>query len=229
MKCSGKQPVPAESGYLWHWYDIELSSTNFAYLIVYFPLQPIIQRLRDMARAHYDTAQVGGNHVPETCSSTDELDRLTGGVLVVEKKVTPVAGAETFCTSTFGSKKPTIMTGAIQVSAAIAPSAKTPPEFALENVHPTLAQEFTTWTESGESSSLHQHSHHFEYVQLMVHKSYVEQITLTISLGSVRVNRCLVPRTEQTLLSRAGSECSQLMTYLVMTLSTFYTGISGAA
>lgn len=126
-----------------------------------------------MARAHYDTAQVGGNHVPGPCSSTarDELDRLIGGALVVEKKVTPVAGAETYGSSTFGSKKPTIMTGAIQVSAAIAPSTKTPLEFALENVHPTLAQEFSAWTESGESSSLYQHSHHSEYVQPMSHKS----------------------------------------------------------
>ena len=183
-----------------------------------------------MARAHYDTAQVGGNHVPGPCSSTDELDRLIGGVLVVEKKVTPVAGAETFCTSTFGSKKPTIMTGAIQVSAAIAPSAKTPLEFALENVHPTLAQEFSAWTESGESSSLYQHSHHSEYVHPMGHKSYVKQRMLTILIGSVRVRvtRCMVPRTKQMILSRAGSECSRPMSCLVMTLSTFYTGISGA-
>jgi len=122
-----------------------------------------------MARAHYDTAQVGGNHVPETCSSTHELDRLIGGVLVVEKKVTPVGGAETFCTSTFGSKKPTIMTGAIRVSTVIAPSTKTPLEF--ENVHPTLAQEFNAWTKSGKSSSLHQNPHRFEYVQPIVPKS----------------------------------------------------------
>lgn len=134
-----------------------------------------------MARAHYDTAQVGGNHVPGPCSSTDELDRLTGGVLVVEKKVTPVSGAETLYSSTFGSKKPTIMTGAIQVSAVIAPSTKPPLEFVLENVHPTLAQEFNAWTESGEALNLHQHSDHFEYVQPMIHKSYVEQIVLTIS------------------------------------------------
>ena len=182
-----------------------------------------------MARAHYDTAQVGGNHVPGPCSSTDELDRLIGGVLVVEKKVTPVAGAETYCTSTSGSKKPTIMTGAIQVSAAIAPPTKSPLEFALENVHPTLAQEFTAWTESGESSTLYQHSYHSEYVPPMSHRAYVEQGVLTILTGSVRVMVTrMVPRTEQTILSRAGSECNRPMTCLVMILSTFYTGISGA-
>lgn len=182
-----------------------------------------------MARAHYDTAQVGGNHVPGHCSSTDELDRLTGGVLVVEKKVTPVAGAETFCTSTFGSKKPTIMTGAIQVSAVTAPSTKPPLDFVLENVHPTLAQEFNAWTESGEALNLHQQSHHFEYVQPMIHKSYVERIVLTIITGSVRVTGCMVPRTEQMVLPRSGPECSRLVTCLVMTLSTFYTGTFGAA
>ena len=181
-----------------------------------------------MARAHYDTAQVGGNHVPGPCSSTarDELDRLIGGALVVEKKVTPVAGAETYGSSTFGSKKPTIMTGAIQVSAAIAPSTKTPLEFALENVHPTLAQEFSAWTESGESSSLYQHSHHSEYVQPMSHKSKnADHLTGSVR---VRVTRYMVPRTKQTILSRAGSECSRPMSCLVTTLSTFYTGISGA-
>ena len=99
---------------------------------------------------------------------------------MVEKKVTPVAGAETFCTSTFGSKKPTIMTGAIQLSAAIAPSAKTPPDIALDNVHPTLAQQFNAWSESGESTSLYQHPQHFEYVQSIVYKLYVKQIALTI-------------------------------------------------
>jgi len=183
-----------------------------------------------MARAHYDTAQVGGNHVPGPCSSTAELDRLIGGVLVVEKKLTPVAGAETFCGSTFGSKKPTIMTGAIQVSAAIAPSTKPPLEFALEHVHPTLVQEFQVWTENGEASNLHRHSHHSEYVQPMIHKPYVEQIVLTFIPGlvRVRVSRCTVPRTEQTLLLRSGPECSRPMTCLVMTLSTFYMGSSGA-
>jgi hypothetical protein len=207
------------------------SPSAFIYLVVHFPFQPIIRRLRDMARAHYDTAQVGGSHVPGPCSSTDELDRLIGGVLVVEKKVTPVAGAETFCTSTSGSKKPTIMTGAIQVSAAIAPSTKPPLGFALENVHPTLAQEFNAWTESGEVLNLHRHSHHPEYVQPMIHKSYVEQIVLTFITGSVRarVTRCTVPRTEQTLLLRSGPEYSRPMTCSVMTLSTFYTGTSGVA
>ena len=140
------------------------------YLFI-FSLQPIIQRLRDVARAHYDTAQVGGNHVPEvpghSCPSVDVLDRLTGGALVVEKKLTPVPGSETYCTSTSGSKKPTIMTGAIQVSAAIAPSQKIPPNFAFDNVHPTLAEQFQACTESGELTNLYQYPHHFEYVQLI--------------------------------------------------------------
>jgi hypothetical protein len=117
-----------------------------------------------MARAYYDTTQAGGNCVPGQCSSVDELDRLTGGVLVVEKKVTPVAGAETYSTSTLGGKTPTIMTGAIQVSAAIAPSTKTLPDFAYDNVHPTLAQEFNVFTETRESTALYQYPPHFEYV-----------------------------------------------------------------
>jgi len=185
-----------------------------------------------MARAHYDTAQVGGNHVPEyACSSSsiNELDRLTGGALVVEKKVTPVAGAETYCNSTFGSKKPTIMTGAIQVSAAIAPSTKSSPDFAFDHVHPILAQEFNAWTESGKLTTLHQHPRHFEYVHLVTYKSDAEQIALTILLGLVTATRCMGPRTKQIRLSRAGSGCSRLMMCLVRTLWTFYTGISGTA
>ena len=132
-----------------------------------------------MARAHYDTAQVGGNHVPEvpgpSCASVDVLDRLTGGVLVVEKKLTPVPGSETFCTSTFSSEKPTIMTGAIQVSTVIAPSVKIPPDFAFDIVHPTLAQQFNAYTESGELTNLQQHPHHFEYVQLIAYESDVSK------------------------------------------------------
>jgi hypothetical protein len=98
----------------------------------------------------------------------DVLNRLTGEVHVVEKKLTPVAGAETFC-NMLGNKKPTIMTGAIQVSAAIAPSAKTSPDFAFDNVHPTLAQEFNAFAEIGEPIGLYQHPHHFEYVQPMLY------------------------------------------------------------
>lgn len=129
-----------------------------------------------MARAHYDTAQVGGNHVPDvpgpSCSSVEVLDRLTGGVRVVEKKLTPVPGSETFCTSTSSSKKPTIMTGAIQVSTGIAPAMSIPPDFASDDVHPTLAQQFNACAEGGELTNLHQHPYpyHFEYVQLMVHE-----------------------------------------------------------
>lgn len=102
----------------------------------------------------------------------NELDKLTGGVPVVERKLTPVVGAENFCTSTLGSKKPTIMTGAIQVSAAIAPSTKTSLDFAFDNVHPNLAQGFNAFTETEVSTGLQQRPYHSEYVQPMVHMSY---------------------------------------------------------